>query len=193
MPAIAHKPDYAIEKPDSPPRGMTRRHRPLTASTLSVRAVSERLFGDWLDVPLETDHRGKWLRYFLRVMYGADYVRRGSRMLGLSERDLSRRMRTGLRVSRGLMERVADVYPRRVRRRREELRRLAEAIREAFDIEAAALDSVPLIVRRLSVMASVAANTRQPHSSETGRFVSRVQGKMPDLREAVKKRARDHK
>jgi hypothetical protein len=190
MSAVALKPDYQEEKVGSPPRGMTRRHRPLTASSTTTEAVSLRLFGDLISEPLESDHRGKWLRYYLRVMYGADYIRRGSRMLGLDERDLSRRMQTGLRVSRGVMERVAEVYPRRVRRRREELRRLAEVIREAFEREAMALDSVPLIVRRLSVMASVAANTRQPHSVETGRFVPRRQGKSPSLTEPRRKKDR---
>jgi hypothetical protein len=190
MSALAFKPDYQVEKVGSPPRGMTRRHRPLTASSTTTDAVSLRLFGDLISEPLDTDHRGKWLRYFLRVMYGADYVRRGARMLGIAETDLSRRMQTGLRVSRGVMERVAEVYPRRMRRRREELRKLAETIREAFEREAMALDSVPLIVRRLSVMASVAANTRQPHSVETGRFVPRVQGKLPALTEPRRKNNR---
>jgi hypothetical protein len=162
---------------------MSRKYRPLTADTTTIEAASLRLLGDVLSEPSSAAHRGDWLRYFLRVMYGADYQRRGARLLQVDQRQLSHMLCTGLRVSRAVMERVSEVYPRRMRRRREELRKLAAVIEAAFSAELMALDSVPLIVRRLSVMASAAANTRQPHSSETGRFVPRVQGKSPALRE----------
>lgn len=176
------------------PRGMALRSvRPITASTASTVAASQLLFGDYLEPPQDGDHRGIWLRYILRQLYGADYRKRGARWLGVTPGYLSRMMCTGSRVSRRIVERIESKLEQRIRDRRKELRALAEMVQRVFAEEEAGLRAEEELIAILLREASRAANTRQPHSSETGRFVSRVQGKLPDLREPGKKRAREHK
>jgi hypothetical protein len=163
-------------------RGMNAKHRPLKASRADIVAVSERLFGDWLEAPGE-QHRGEWLRYLLRALYGSDYIQRGASFLGIAPRDLSHRMCTGLRVSRGLLQRIEDSIPRRVRRRREELRALAEMVQAAFEREArevARWEEVMVVLKRL---ASEAHAPTQPIDGRTGRFVPRRQHKFPMLQD----------
>lgn len=164
-------------------RGMADWQPPLIAERTTAHAASRRLFGEAIPEPTEGNHRGEYLRFLLRSIYGADYRRRGAALLGVDKARLSGMMTGGERISRRVVDRLADKLANRVRNRRKELRRAAVAVEAAFAAEYAALARCPELVAVLARLASVAANTRQPHSSETGRFVARVQGKMPDLRE----------
>lgn len=166
--------------------GMAQRHPPLTASTATAHAASLRLFGDPIDKPSADSNRGKHLRYVLRKLYGADYRRRGAALLGVTPQDLSRMFRDGTGVSRRIVRRLAASFPDRARHRRDEQRALARAIEGAFSAED--LSDLSEHISLLLRLASVAANTRQPHSMETGRFVSRDQSKAPVLREGKKNR-----
>jgi hypothetical protein len=173
-----------IEPTAAPPQlGMARRHPPLTAATASTVAASQRLFGDLQSTISVASHRGDYLRFVLRSLYGADYRRRGAMLLGVNRSDLSRMMSGGLRVSRRIVDRLENALAGRLRTRRKELRALAAAIEGAFAAEERALAACPALVATLARMASAAANTHNPHSSETGRFVPRVQRKAPVLRE----------
>jgi hypothetical protein len=161
---------------------------PLTAARATTDAASRWLFGDSVPIPKIGDHRGKYLRYILRALYGSDYRRRGAALLGLHYVSRMSAMFTGgERVSRRLVDILQDKLAERVRNRRKELRLIAASIERAFAAEHAALERCPELVAVLSKLASAAANTRQPHSVETGRFVPRKQGKAPDLREPRKK------
>lgn len=165
-------------------RGMADWQPPLTAARATAGAASRRLFGEAIPEPTEGSHRGEYLRFVLRSIYGADYHRRGAGLLGVDAARLSGMLTGGERVSRRVVDRLADKLANRVRNRRKELRRAGVAIESAFAAEHAALERCPEMVAALLRLASVAANTRQPHSRETGRFVSRRQGKEPELREA---------
>jgi len=165
------------------PRGVSMRYQPITAATATIDATSLRLFGDILSEPAITDHRGIWLRYFLRTLYGADYIARGSRLLGVSAGTLSHMMGSGRRVSRGLLQRVEDSVPRRVRRRREELRALARMVEAAFAREGQNLGRAVFALAQLQRMASEAVRVTQPIDARSGRFVSCKQRKFPMLRE----------
>jgi hypothetical protein len=168
--------------PPTKARGMNAQHRPLKASRADIVAVSERLFGDWLSLPTG-DHRGEWLRYFLRTLYGADYRLRGAALLGMAPCSLSACFGTGKRVSRGMLQGIEDSLPRRVRRRREELRALAEFVQAAFEREAADLARWEEVMATLKRLASEVMVSTQPIDGRTGRFVPRRQRKFPMLRD----------
>ena len=162
---------------------MVRRHRPLTASTATAHAASLRLFGDAFPAPHAGSHRGYILRYVLRSIYGADYRKRGAKLLSVSPARLSDMMSTGSRVSRRAVQRLEHALRDRKRHRYGELRVLSGALSEAFAAEVRALERTDELLALLARAASAAANTRNPHSSETGRFVRRDQSKLPVLSE----------
>lgn len=91
----------------------------------------------------------------------------------------------GRRVSRRLADRLQSKASDRKRHRRSELRALSEAIAEAFAAEASAIELTDELIAVLLRQASAAANTRNPHSRETGRFVPRRQAKVPALSEPL--------
>lgn len=129
------------------------------------------------------------LRYVLRSLYGADYQRRGAKLLGVSGKALSAMLCGGLRVSRAIVQRLEHAYPDRARHRRGELRSLAALIAAAFEAETHGLDRSQELIRLLARAASAAANTHNPHSRETGRFVRRVQVKAPVIAEPLRELA----
>jgi hypothetical protein len=185
----------AIEPTTAPVRhrGMASRYQSITAATASTIAASERLFGASVAVPNSSGHRGDILRYVLRALYGADYRKRGARLLGVSERDLSEMLCHGRRVSRRIVDRLESAAADRKRHRHGELRALAGAVASAFEAETGAIALTDELLPLLARMASAAANTHNPHSSETGRFVPRRQGKAPlisELPRAAKKRGK---
>lgn len=166
-----------------PPPGMRHWQPPITA-VRTVDAASSRLFGEAYREITSDAHRGEILRFMLRALYGANYRKRGAAMLGVSLAALSEMLLRGRRVSRRRIDRLESALADRARHRRGELRELAASVEIGFAVEQAALARcVDELMARLARAASVAANTRQPHSTETGRFVRRVQGKAADLRE----------
>jgi hypothetical protein len=166
-----------------PQRGMARRYKPLTINGATVEAASSRLFGDAVALPAAASHRGELLRYLLRALYGADYVRRGAKLLDVSEGYLSRMMCTGRRVSRRRVQRVEAALQSRIRHRRGELRALAACVEAAFAAEHALLSDLDPVVAELNRMASKAVAATQPIDARSGRFVSRKNRKFPMLRD----------
>lgn len=145
--------------------------------------VSLRLLGDSLLFPVMDQHRGIWLRYALRALFGADYISRGAQFFGISRNTLSGMMNTGLRVSRRITQRLENELDDRKRKRRKELRSLALAVEEAFRLESERLETLKPIVSELVKRASRAVRLTQPMDQRTGRFVSRPNRKIPELRE----------
>jgi hypothetical protein len=92
-------------------------------------------------------------------------------------------MRRGERVSRRVVARLEHAFPDRARHRRGELRALAAMVAAAFEAEAVAIDRAVAMLPLLARAASAAANTHNPHSRETGRFVPRRPAKTPLLTE----------
>jgi hypothetical protein len=170
-----------------PQRGMAIRLQSLTASTVTIDGASCRLFGELVGKPFYGAHRGEWLRYLLRSLYGSDYRRRGAKLLGVSLPHLSAMLTTGSRVSRGKVQRLEDALDQRIRNRRKELRRLAVAVEAAFAAEYALLSDLDPIVAELNRLASQALrSTERPIDARSGRFVSRKNTKFPMLREPLK-------
>ena len=89
----------------------------------------------------------------------------------------------GRRVSRRLVDRLQNKASDRKRQRYKELRALSATLSEVFAAEAAAIERTDELIPLLARAASLAANTGNPHSSETGRFVPRDQSKLPVLSE----------
>lgn len=165
-------------------RGMTRRLEPITARTTTTAEASQRLFGDDVQLPIAGAHRGELLRYVLRGIYGADYRRRGAALLGIPPQRLSAMMSGGLRVSRRIVDRLESKLADRIRERRKELRALAGMIEEAFALESERLASAPAMVSTLARLASEAMRVpADKPRSDRGRFVPRVQSRIPLLRE----------
>jgi DNA-binding transcriptional regulator YdaS (Cro superfamily) len=177
----------AIESGAVAARGMAIRYRPLRPCEASVDAASCRLLGDALIKPLPGSHRGAWLRYALRSLYGSDYRARGAALLGVAAPCLSAMMTGGLRVSRRRVQRLEDALDQRIRNRRKELRALAAAVEAAFAAEYAALGELNAVVAELNRLASQAMrSTDRPIDARSGRFVSRKNVKFPMLREPLK-------
>jgi len=174
---------------------MRDRQLPNTAATASIATASRWLFGEAFVPITNQSHRGDYLRYVLRALYGADYRRRGARMLGVSETRLRSMCSSGERVSRRVVDRLQSKLSDRMRQRRGEVRRLAEIVQTVFAAEEARAAEVVALASTLAKMASAAANTHNPHSRETGRFVSRSSARTPILRELgrapTKKSARE--
>jgi hypothetical protein len=147
-------------------------------------AASSRLFGEPLEKPHEVDHRGIYLKFVLRALYGADYRRRGAKLLHVDASRMSSMLTGGRRVSRRIVQRLEHALRDRARHRRRELAAAALAVEAAFAVEQAALAECPGMVSTLARLASAATRVDgRERSRETGRFVPRVQRKAPLLRE----------
>jgi hypothetical protein len=186
----------AIEPTAAPVRhrGMASRYQSITAATASTAAASSRLFGYQPGIPNNQSTRGEMLRFVLCALYGADYRKRGARLLGVDLSSLSRMLTGRKGVSRRVVDRLQDKLVDRMRHRRGEVRDLGAMVAAAFEAHDAAIEACPGIVAMMARAASEARFNRQPHSSETGRFVPRRQGKAPLISEvprAAKKRGKE--